>query len=878
MKYFQYVFLLIGVVFLAVPAKAQPTRADSLFAIWSDKTNSDEVRVEAFYQRFNPLENEGYNPEARRWSPGLQEAIELAPKTGKEAYMGRFLSLAAGTYIFYTKELDKACTIGEEAFEVSMKFKDYNSAFASLFLLRSCKGLNMVTLLENNLSLDTLVAEQIPLYSNLVLAYYKKSRLPESLELALKAIEIAEESKPVNHFVLAEILDIAGGVHSQIGNYEEAERYLFSSLDHAKKSNFDPAIGSAMIGLGFMNKEKEDLAKAKIYLDSAMVFMEDKQNCEPCMAKARWLSAGVKNLEGNHSDALKELLDIKAYYDSDPVNTNYNVGIYYSELSSAYLGLKQYNNAIAAALSGIEITKANQYSSLQSYENIYKAFTALGNDKKAFEYYQKYVSTRDEITQLRNSQQVTKQELTFQYEQQRLADSLRVEQQKLQQKFVLQKEISRQKNSRNIFLAFGVIAAIIAFGMYSRYRFVQKTKTQLEEKNKLIKAEKKKAEASEKAKHQFLANMSHEIRTPMNAIKGMTDILLRREPQAQQLPYLQGIKQSSDSLLFIINDILDLSKIESGKIELEETPFSLAEELTLVRNMMQFKAEEKSLELYTKFPMDLPEVIGDPTRLRQILINLVGNAIKFTEKGVVTIRLQTETPTADSLAIQCTVSDTGVGIGADRLEKIFESFEQAYSDTSRKFGGTGLGLSISKKLVGLQGGKIWVESQKEQGSQFHFTLTYPLATAADHIQPTDMSTVERDSLANNLAVLQILLVEDNEFNAIVAKEELEDAIPGLQLTLAENGAIALEKLRSQDYDLILMDVQMPVMNGYEATEKIRSLDNGKARIPIIAMTANVMKEEVERCYEAGMDDFIGKPFDTDELLRKMHQLLSKTTS
>ncbi|MCB9334402.1 MAG: response regulator [Lewinellaceae bacterium] len=869
----QYILIVVVCLLLAGMATAQQSRADSLFAIWSDKTNSDAARVEAFYQRFNPLVDETYNPEAVRWAPGLQEAMELAPKTGKQQYMGRFLTLASATHLILTKELDKACATGREAFTVSMKFKDYNSAFVSLLVLRSCTGLDLITLTESELSLDTLAVEQIPLYPDLVRAYYINSRFPEALELAQRVMVIAEESKPVDYISRSVLLGYAGSIHSLIGNYDEAEDYLLSALGHAKKSNVDRVIGGAFISLAEMYVRKKDLAKAKVYLDSAMVFMEDKKDCETCMSRAHLLSAGVKNLEGNHKDALKDLLGISAYFDNLPFNTNFNVGTFYAELSNAYLGQKQYNNAIVAAQSGIEKTAGNLYGSVQSYENIYKAYTALGNHKMAFEYYQKYINARDEITQVRNSQLVTKQELAFQYEQKHLADSLRLEQQKLQQELDFQKEINRQKNTRNILLALGVIIALLALGLYFRFRFVQKSKAALEEKNKIIEAEKEKAKASERAKHQFLANMSHEIRTPMNAIKGMTDILLRRKPKKEQLEYLDGIKQSSDSLLVIINDILDISKIEAGKFDLEQVPLSVEQAVANVSTIMQFKAEEKGLELRTHIEGEIPTVLGDPTRLRQILINLVGNAVKFTEKGMVTISVKPKNISQDQLELHFTVSDTGVGIGEDRLDKIFESFEQAYSDTSRKFGGTGLGLSISKKLVKLHGGKIWVESEKGKGSRFHFTIPYKIEdNAGTTIEAT--AAVPAENPAVRLKGIRVLLVEDNAFNALVAQEELEDAVENVQVDLAENGAIAVEKMASGTYDIILMDVQMPVMNGYEATGKIRALSNGKSKIPIIAMTANVMKEEVERCYEAGMDDFVGKPFDTGELLRKMHALLT----
>lgn len=418
----------------------------------------------------------------------------------------------------------------------------------------------------------------------------------------------------------------------------------------------------------------------------------------------------------------------------------------------------------------------------------------------------------------------------------------------------------------------GILALLLAVGLYARLRYTRKTQKLLQYKNEIIKAEKEKAETSEKAKHQFLANMSHEIRTPMNAIKGMTDILLRRNPKEDQKEYLEGIKQSSDSLLVIINDILDISKIEAGKVELEQETFSVNELVNNIHTIMQFKAEEKGLELNKDLPIEDLNVLGDATRLRQILINLIGNAIKFTEKGLVTTIIKSE-HAGEKLNLHFTVSDTGIGIDEDRMGKIFESFEQAYSDTSRKFGGTGLGLSISKKLIELQNGSIWVESEKGKGSKFHFTIPYLIAETKVEALPTEGF---QSNIADALKGIKILLVEDNAFNVVVAQEELEDAIEGVYVEVAENGLIAMEKLKSSIFDIILMDVQMPVMNGFEATKAIRNLLSENANTRIIAMTANVLKEEVDLCYQAGMNDFIGKPFDIDELLHKIYNLTKKS--
>ena len=364
------------------------------------------------------------------------------------------------------------------------------------------------------------------------------------------------------------------------------------------------------------------------------------------------------------------------------------------------MGLKKHDNAIKILSTSKALGQSFFQTAADKYDILVKAYEAKGDYKKALDNYKQYVQVQDSMIVLRNSSEVTRLELENQFTRQQLKAELD-----------FQTQLNKQKATKNLLILLGVGAFLAVMGLLYRLKFIRKTQVLLEKKNEIIEAEKEKAKASERAKHQFLANMSHEIRTPMNAIMGMTDILIRRGPKDEQKEYLNSIKQSSDSLLVIINDILDIAKIESGKVELEHEPFSIPELLNNVHTIMQFKAEEKGLELRKDMPTEDLYVKGDATRLRQILINLIGNAIKFTEKGLVTTTLKVE-KADDKLNLHFTVSDTGIGIDKDRMDKIFNSFEQAYADTSRKFGGTGLGLSISKMLVEMQHGKIWVESNK----------------------------------------------------------------------------------------------------------------------------------------------------------------------
>jgi len=366
---------------------------------------------------------------------------------------------------------------------------------------------------------------------------------------------------------------------------------------------------------------------------------------------------------------------------------------------------------------------------------------------------------------------------------------------------------------------------------------------------------------TEKFRQQFLANMSHEIRTPMNAIVGLTNLLLKSHLNEQQKKYLNVVSKSGANLLVIINDILDLAKIEAGKMELEEASFDLHTALNNVHTILNLKADEKGIKLLLEIDESVPRfVLGDETRLTQVIMNLTGNAIKFTEKGKVIIDVK---PTNENY-YKFSVKDSGIGIPADRVDKIFESFGQASADTTRKFGGTGLGLTISRQLVELHGGELKVASVFGEGSDFYFNIKLsrgeePSNEVAElELQPEDISN------------LKILLVEDNEFNQMVAVDTLQDLFPGITIDVAESGASALEKLQEMEYSFVFMDIQMPDMDGYETTRQIREQLSGEMKkVRICAMTANVTKEEIQQCYDSGMDDYMMKPYTPEQLKEKV---------
>jgi signal transduction histidine kinase/BarA-like signal transduction histidine kinase len=381
-----------------------------------------------------------------------------------------------------------------------------------------------------------------------------------------------------------------------------------------------------------------------------------------------------------------------------------------------------------------------------------------------------------------------------------------------------------------------------------------------------------KAEEAKKFEQQFLANMSHEIRTPMNAVIGMTHLVLKSELGEQQRKYLDAIRISSENLLGIINDILDVSKIEAGKIEFEKVPFRLSEVFSNVNSVLGFKAEEKKLKLSLLAEKEVPETLtGDPTRLNQVLINIVGNAIKFTEKGSVEVACSRVTQQGKVVSLRFDIKDSGIGIAPEKIETIFESFTQASADTTRIYGGTGLGLSISKQLVEMQGGEISARSTPGEGTTFSFTL--PFEVAEEDAMTEQKSTAQPD--LERLKLAKILLVEDNAFNQMVAVDTLKEYLGEIHIEIAVNGKEAIQKLQQKNYDIVLMDVQMPGMDGYEATKYIRTnLAGAMKNIPVLAMTASATKEEILKCLDSGMNDHVIKPFSPDNLLMKMTDLLS----
>ncbi|MBL3658490.1 response regulator [Fulvivirga sediminis] len=393
------------------------------------------------------------------------------------------------------------------------------------------------------------------------------------------------------------------------------------------------------------------------------------------------------------------------------------------------------------------------------------------------------------------------------------------------------------------------------------------------QEEELIRA-KEEAENASQAKADFLSVMSHEIRTPLNAVIGLAHILLEEKPQDHQLENLNTLKFSAENLLSLINDILDFNKLEAGRVDIEAIDFNLLDTIKGIKQSLVLRAKKQPIDIQTRIDIKVPEYVkGDSTRLSQILNNLTGNALKFTSEGHIIISAHVTEETQDTISIQFSVKDSGIGIANDKHEQIFNKFSQAEIETTRKFGGTGLGLAITKKLINIMGGEIRVESILGEGANFFFTLTFEKSNKkAVEETKSNISDISNESLKG----VSILLVEDNIVNQMVATKFLD--MWEIQVDTAENGLEALSKVSEGTYDLILMDLQMPEMDGYTASREIRAMGGDFNKIPIIALTASALSDIRSNVLEAGMNDFVSKPFNPKDLFEKISQNLNKELS
>ena len=807
----------------------------------------------------------------------------------------RVKALLKLSFSFLNTEPDSALAYGQEAYDLANKLDHPKWKAHSLTRIgraywklgrfsEALAGDTVAVTLYKELGLQ---ADASRAYLHIGQDHADAGRLPEALRYFTEAFEHARQNQ--DSLAMASSYGLMAWTYGSMGNYPESSRCSFAALRIHEAKGDKLGIVSAYSNIAASYVRMGDRAKAlDMYTRCIILFHEagDEINSIGCYNAI----GSIHVASGNYEEALKnhrlalagnqrikdrfgtgdsyrcigelyvaqgEMAEAMRNYELGldafrSISNKSNIADLSRRLGICHARLGDIRNARARFREAYELTR--ELNSRSKYAEYYRSVLALdsamGDWRSAFEDHKLYITYRDSIDNEQNTRLLTQQQMQYDFDK-READT-RAEQER--KDIQAQEALTRKSAQRNISIAaLGAMAlvSIVFLRQRNRIRREKQRSDQLRER----------AERNERFKHQFLANMSHEIRTPMNAIMGMTGILRRNQHPPEQDKYLDAIAQSSDNLLVILNDILDLSKFEAGSVELEKVPFEVRTVLNNVEDILRFRAEAKGLVLNVLVDQDVPRtLIGDPTRLNQILVNLVGNAVKFTEVGKVNIAISKHERTGNHITLQVDVSDTGIGIPADRIDKIFEEFTQAYADTTRKYGGTGLGLTISKRLAELQGGNITVRSAPGQGSTFTVSIPYVVGeTSSAAPLSTDHNVDLRD--------LRILLAEDNEFNAMVAQDELADAIPGAKVDVAVNGKIAVELARTNRYDVILMDVQMPEMNGYDATRAIRALNKDRSEVPIIAMTANVLEADHDLCTQAGMVGHIPKPFKREELMK-----------
>lgn len=697
--------------------------------------------------------------------------------------------------------------------------------------------------------------------SNLGGMYFNQNQLADALEYYLKCIQLSKGCP--ESWLLPGSLYSIGIVYNSQKEFKIAIPYFGQAMEINILNNDSNKLADCINGLGNAYLGLKQLDSAAFYLNQSSAMYHTLGNVS---GEAYALeSIGSLHLEhGRINEALKFFEMARTNFEKS--GSKADVCYELIMIGNVYQKQGKINSAITYMQMALQIAERNKFSSLESQvlNSLSDLYASKGDYKNAFDFFKRESAIKDSTRE--SQQQIRLDDLKTKYETEQKDKMIELLN---RDKSIEKANAEWQRLLKNIFIAGAVMLFLILLVIYNRFRLKRETAKKLEQKNKIIAYEKDRAESSERFKQQFLANMSHEIRTPLNAIIGMTELLQETKQDELNEKYIQIIKNSSDGLLVIINDILDLSKIEAGKMELEKIPFRFQDILDHVYEVFSKKASTKGVDFKFDVSEDIPEfIIADPFRITQVLINIVGNAIKFTDNGFVIVSVRKtqslQSQNKDLCRLQFEVSDSGIGIPKNQQERIFDSFIQTNTYNTRKYGGTGLGLTISQSLVRLMGGNIDVSSVENQGTTFSFNIDVEKSALIPEAKKTEHIPISADSVKKDFS---ILLVEDNEYNQILVKDALKKKIPEVKLHIVRSGLEAIAALQTCRFNLILMDISMLEMDGYELTAIIRNdLNEATSKIPIVALTANVSQHEYDKCLSAGMNDYLTKPFKIQELV------------
>ena len=626
---------------------------------------------------------------------------------------------------------------------------------------------------------------------------------------------------------LAEAYTLQGLILTELGNFEMAETALKNADFLFTRENDEASRANVLLGFGLLEKERLKFKEALNYLDAALIEFENggrfHQEAMTQLQRAEVLYRLPDLALPNAFDQAKEALDE----------------------ALTIIRLKDYKKLEIEAyrLQGLFAIRENRFEEAQEYLGIY--------EQKNDSLYQVYLSAISKGVEAETS----------------VGDLTSIIDQQKSDLDKQQKSINFGKMVTGLSIALIVILSLLTLSLYKNNNLRAKANELLQDKNNELQLAKEKAEKASLAKAQFLSTITHELRTPLYAVTGLTHLLLDENPKPHQKEHLNSLKFSGEYLLSLINNILDLNKLEANKVEIERTSFNLEKRVKDVLVALRKTADDKKNNLHLEYDNNIPpKLMGDPLKLSQILINLIGNSLKFTQNGDVYVRVRQLEQDDSKVRLHFEVEDNGVGISKKKQKSIFETFSQASLQINRKFGGTGLGLSIVKNLLELMGSKIQLESTLGKGSKFWFDINFMIdeevpADAPATVVPFE---VDYDALANR----NILVVEDNKINQMITKKILEKN--KMHCLVADNGTDAINLVKENNFDLVLMDIHMPGISGIEATQEIRKFDRD---LPIIALTAVTIDENLEEFYKAGFNEIIPKPFKTEEFFEKIYRTL-----